>query len=79
MTMADIFASNYYGFDYIAAVCAIIGMFFLGNKKRIGFILYMAATAAGIVFATLAKSLPFIIMNAIMFFMNLRGFLLWKK
>ncbi len=77
--MADIFALNYYGFDYIAAICAIIGMFFLGNKKRIGFVLYLVATASGVVFAILAKSLPLIVTNIIMFIMNLRGFLLWKK
>ncbi|MBI2661971.1 hypothetical protein HYX11_00755 [Candidatus Woesearchaeota archaeon] len=77
--MADIFASNYYRFDYIAAICVIIGMFFLGNKKHIGFMFYMAATASRIIFATLAKSLPFMIMNVLLFIMNLRGFLLWKK
>ena len=77
--MVDFFASNYYGFDFIAAICAIIGMFFLGNKKRIGFVLYLIATASGIVFAILAKSLPLTVMNIIMFIMNLRGFFLWKK
>jgi hypothetical protein len=75
----DYFLLNYYGFDYLAAICAIIGIFFIGNKKRIGFILYMIAPVSGIGFAILAKSPPIIATNIIMFFMNLRGFLLWKQ
>jgi hypothetical protein len=75
----NIFSFNYYGIDYLAAVCAIIGMFFLGNKKRIGFVFYMLATTAGVGFSILAKSLPFVIMNIITFSLNLRGFILWKN
>jgi hypothetical protein len=70
---------NYYGIDYLAAIFAIIDMFFLGNKKRSGFLLYMVAISFGIVFAILAKSPPLIVTNVIMFGMNLRGFIKWKR
>ena len=69
---------NYYGIDYLAAICAIIGMFYIGEKKRIGFVLYMMATSLGLIFAFLAKSPPLIVTNVIMFGMNLRGFIRWK-
>jgi len=49
---------NYFGIDYLAAICAIIGMFYIGDKKRIGFVLYMMATSLGLVFAFLAKPTP---------------------
>lgn len=70
---------NYYGTDYIAAICAIIGIFFIGNKNRFGFVLYMIATAFGIIFGYLAKTFPLMVMNSILFVMNLRAFLKWKK
>ena len=70
---------QYYGIDYVAALCAIVGMFYIGNKNRAGFVLYMLATSFGIVFAILAKSPPLVVTNTIIFSMNLRNFLKWKK
>jgi len=70
---------QYYGTDYVAALCAIVGMFYIGNKNRMGFVLYMLATSFGIFFAILAKSPPLVLTNTIMFSMNLRNFLKWKK
>ena len=70
---------NYYGFDYLAALCAIVGMFFLGEKKRVGFVLYMVATTSGLVFSILAQSPPLMVTNILMFIMNLRGYIRWKQ
>lgn len=75
----EYFPLNYYGIDYLAAICGIIGMFYLGDKKRIGFALYMMATSLGFIFAFLAESPPLMVTNVIMFIMNLRGYRRWKQ
>jgi len=69
---------NYFGIDYLAAICGITGMFFLGNKNRLGFLLYMLATTLGVVFAIMAETPPLVVTNIIMFGMNLRGFIRWS-
>lgn len=71
--------TRYYGTDYINAVCVIIAMYLIGNKRRSGFILFMIATACGAVFGVLAGSTPFLISNTILFLTNLRAYLLWRK
>jgi len=71
--------SNYYGFDYLAAICAMTAMFLLGNEKKLGFLIYCFASSCGIVFSILAKSPPFIVTNIVMIVINLRGYLRWAS
>ena len=71
--------NEYYGSDYLTAVCVIIAMFLLGSKQKSGFLLYCAASTSAIIFAILAKSPPLVITNIIMIVINIRGFLRWKR
>ncbi len=71
--------TKYYGFDWLAVLIGVIGMWKLGSKKRSGFIFYMIAAMAGFVFALLAHTIAYMIVNVITFFLQLRGFLKWRK
>ncbi len=75
----SLFTFDYYGTDYLAAICAIFAMLLLGNKKKFGFLLYCVASSSAIVFAILAKSPPIIVTNIVMIFINLRGFFRWNS
>jgi hypothetical protein len=69
---------RYFGFDLVSAGCGLAGLYLLGNRNRYGFLLCLAASAFGIVFAALAQSLPLILLHAILLFVNLRGFFRWQ-
>jgi hypothetical protein len=68
----------YYGLDYIAAVTAAAGMYLLGNKNPIGFLLYGASSLSMIVFAFLARSPPILFANAVALVVTLRGARKWR-
>jgi hypothetical protein len=70
---------RYAGLDIIAAGCGLAGMYLLGSRNRAGFLLCTLASAFGIGFAALAGSLPLLVMNAILLFVNLWGFLSWGR
>lgn len=69
---------RYYGTDYLAAVCGLVGMAMLGDRKRSGFLVYMLATSFGMAFSLLAHSFPIMVTNCLMFGLNLRGYLKWR-
>ncbi len=70
---------RFLGFDLLAAGCGLAGMVLLGSRNRAGFLLCTLASAFGIVFAALAPSLPLLVMNTILLFVNLWGFLNWGR
>ncbi len=73
------YISAYYGFDWISATCALLGIYYLGSNKRSGFILMFLAAVTGMVFAVLAKTLSLILLNVIFIFLHARGYLNWGK
>lgn len=73
------FNPDYYGTDWLASFAGLIGMYFLSNHKRQGFLFNMAGILLGTVFAVLAKSSPLVLVNIIAFGLNFRGFIKWKK
>jgi hypothetical protein len=66
----------YWGLDYAASATAICGMYFLGNRNRLGFVLYALSSAAMLGLALLMKSPPIFLANAVALAVALRG--LWK-
>ena len=80
MDFMDItFLTQYYGFDWLAILVGVIGLWRLGNKDKSGFIFYMLAAVAGFVFAVLAHSGAYMIANLITLLLQLRGYLKWQK
>ncbi len=70
---------QFYGVDWIATVCGLLGVYLLGNKNKFGFVLFMTASLGWITFGTLTGSFPVIIGSTIFFMMHLRGFWRWNK
>jgi len=71
--------TKYYGFDWLAVTLGLIAVYKIGDKKRFGFIFYMLAALAGFIFAILAHSVAYIVINTLMFFMQFRAFIKWGK
>ena len=70
---------QYYGVDWLAMVCGLTGVYLLGNKNKIGFLLFMAASLSWVTFGVLTRSLPIVLGSSIFFFMHLRDFINWTK
>ncbi len=72
-------AFHYYGIDWLATVCGLIGVFLLGNKNKFGFALFMIASASWVTFGFLTRSIAVIIGSSIFLLMHLRGFIRWTR
>jgi len=70
---------QYYGIDWLATVCGLTGVYLLGNKNKIGFLVFMVASLSWVTFGFLTNSLAVIIGSSIFFLMHLRGFINWTK
>lgn len=70
---------QYYGIDWLATFCGLTGVYLLGNKSKIGFILFMIASASWSVFGMMTGSIAMAIGSMIFFSMHLRGFLSWRR
>jgi len=70
---------QYYGIDWLATVCGLTGVYLLGNKNKIGFLVFMAASLSWVTFGILTNSFAVIIGSSIFFFMHLRGWISWGR
>jgi len=70
---------QYYGIDWLATVCGLTGVYLLGNKNKIGFVVFMAASLSWVMFGILTGSVAVVIGSSIFFFMHLRGFINWTR
>lgn len=70
---------QYYGIDWFATACGLAAVLLLGNKNKIGFIIFMMASASWITFGLIVGSWAVVTGSTIFFFMHLRGFLKWRR
>lgn len=70
---------QYYGIDWLATACGLLGVYLLGNKNKIGFVLFMVASMSWITFGVLTGSVAVIIGSTIFLMMHLRGLLKWNR
>ena len=70
---------QFYGIDWLATILGLTGVYLLGNKNKMGFIVFMGASLSWITFGVMTGSLPVIIGSSIFFIMHLRGFVSWLR
>ncbi|MEZ5427588.1 MAG: hypothetical protein R2747_15065 [Pyrinomonadaceae bacterium] len=70
---------QYYGIDWLATVCGLLGVYFLGNKNKIGFVLFMGASTSWITFGVLTGSIAVVIGSSVFLMMHFRGWLSWRR
>jgi hypothetical protein len=68
-------------FDWIAAILELSGVWKLGNKKKIGFLLSAACNATWMIVAliTTPKLFGLLFLVIVLFFLNIRNYIKWKK
>lgn len=70
---------QYYGIDWFATACGLAAVFLLGNKNKLGFIIFMMASVSWITFGLYVGSYAIVTGSSIFLVMHFRGFLKWRK
>lgn len=73
------YALQYYGIDWIITLTVFAGIFLLGDKKKLGFIIGMISTAFALVFSFQIGSIANGVTAIILFSLYLRGYIKWMK
>jgi len=76
--MTDIVLS-YYGVDWTAMVMTFFSLYYLGEKRRAGFVFGVLASISWLTFGVLAGSIANVIANIIFITLNIRGYVNWQK
>lgn len=70
---------QYYGFDWLAMVCGLSGMYLLGSKSKYGFVCFMISSSSWITVGFFVNSLPLICGSSISLILQIRGLLNWHR
>ncbi|MCK5607824.1 hypothetical protein KAR91_38445 [Candidatus Pacearchaeota archaeon] len=73
------FAFQYYGLDWVIAICVFVSIFLLGNEKKNGFAIGVLSSGLGLVFSFQIGSIANGIMSAILIFLYMRGYFKWVR
>jgi nicotinamide riboside transporter PnuC len=69
---------KYYGIDWAGITFSMVATYYLGKKRKRGFLIGMVGNIAFVAFGVLAQSAANIVANGIYFFLNARGWWNWK-
>ncbi len=70
---------QFYGLDWIATICGLAAVYFLGNKNKFGFVLFIVSSLCWISFGVITGSLAVIIGSSIFVILHIRGLWYWRK
>lgn len=70
---------QFYGIDWLATVCGLTGVYLLGNKNKLGFLVLMTASLSWLTVGVLIGSSALIVGSSIFFILHLRGWLNWRR
>lgn len=70
---------QYYGIDWLATAAGLSGVYLLGNRNRIGFLVMMVASLSWMTVGFLINSIALILGSIVFFSLHVRGFLAWRR
>lgn len=70
---------QYYGVDWLVTVTVFIGIFLLGEKKKMGFIVGMVSAILSLIFSFQIKSVANGVTSVVLFCLYLRGYWNWIR
>lgn len=71
--------AGFYGLDWVAMIGSLLFLYLIGNKKRSAFLVGIVGCLAWIFVNYIAEIWPGVLLNIILVFLNIRGYLSWKK
>jgi len=70
---------NYYGVDWLAMALTFLSLYFLGKKKRCGFVFGLGANASWLAFGVMAGSIANPAANVVFAILNINGYCHWSR
>jgi nicotinamide riboside transporter PnuC len=70
---------QYYGIDWLATAAGLSGVYLLGNRNRIGFLVMMVASLSWMTVGFLINSIALMLGSLVFFSLHVRGFLAWRR
>ncbi len=70
---------TFYSLDWVASLLTLLGMIYIGNKKRIGFIIAIVSNIIWIIFAIKMHSDGMVFLNIILAVIYIRSYIQWGK
>jgi len=70
---------QFYGIDWLATACGLLGVYLLGNQNKFGFVVFMFASLSWIVFGSITGSYAVIIGSTIFLVLHARGLYKWVR
>ncbi|MFT5171144.1 MAG: drug/metabolite transporter (DMT)-like permease [Candidatus Marinamargulisbacteria bacterium] len=69
--------TGYYGIDWIGMLFIVMGIYYLGEKNKKGFLLGIVGCVALLIFSVLSKSVANGVLNTAMIILNIRAYKKW--
>ncbi len=69
----------YYGLDWLALLCGVIGMYLITLKSRIGFLFSGLSCMSGFAVAMISLQFGFVAYNIILLSMMTKGYIEWGR
>ncbi len=70
---------QYFGIDWLATVAGLTGVYLIGSKKRIGFLIMMIASLSWLTVGFMIQSFALIVGSVVFFSLHVRGWLKWRN
>ena len=70
---------NYYGLDLMGTVLGLMSIYYLGRKRKIGFVLRIAASLFWVAFGIVAGTTAGIVANVAVILLSLSGLKQWRS
>lgn len=70
---------QFYGLDWIATAAGLAAVYFLGNKNKFGFVLFIISSLCWISFGLITGSIAVIVGSSIFVVLHIRGLWNWHK
>jgi len=69
---------NYYGLDWIGTALGLISIYYLGRKRKIGFVFRIAASVFWVAFGIVAGTAAGVIANVAVIILSVSGLKQWN-
>ena len=69
---------NYYGFDWIGTAFGLASIHYLGQRRRVGFVLRIVASIFWVLFGVVARTPAGVIANVVVILLSFKGHRAWR-
>ena len=70
---------NYYGLDWLGTLVGLTSIYYLGRRKKVGFVLRIVASLFWVAFAVVAGTVAGVVANIAVILLSLHGMKEWKR